>query len=106
MIKRGLCGIRQKGAILKSFVSTVRHVFAYRCFCLHTLNEQDIDVSYLDQDNVPDHPLCWSGRESVGLSVPGLLPRRQSQPVNINRIVEILLKKKIVMMIIVIMKVK
>ena len=46
MIERGLCGIRQKkGALLKSFVSTVRHVFACRCFCLHTLNEQDIDVS-------------------------------------------------------------
>ena len=67
---------------------------------------KDIDVSYFDQDNVPDHQLCWSGRESVGLSVPGLLPRRQSQPVNMKRIVEILLKMNIVMMIIVIMKVK
>ena len=81
-------------------------VFAYRCFCSHTLNEQVIDVSYLDQDNVPDHPLCWSGQESVGLLVPGLLPRRQSQPVNMKRIVEILLKMKIAMMIIVIMRVK
>ena len=67
---------------------------------------KDIDVSYLDQDHVPDHPLCWSGRESVGLLVPGLLPRRQSQPVTMKRIVEILLKMNVVMMIIVIMKVK
>ena len=67
---------------------------------------KDIDASYLDQDNVPDHQLCWSGRESVGLSVPGLLPLRQSQPVNMKRIVEILLKMKIAMMIIVIMRVK
>ena len=45
---------------------------------------KEIDASYLDQDNVPAHPLCWSGRESVGLLVPGLLPPRQSQPVNMK----------------------